>query len=444
MERPGVDHESNHIPQQLTNSAAQTARESREREAALRQGTDLLSSPVGSPPSLALPGPAADRLFVALCDNVRDYAVFLMNADGIIQYWGEGARLMKWWTARQTVGRHLRMLYPDGGGEDGTAEAHLQSAAEHGEYTGEGRRIRSDGSTFLAAVTLTALRDEDGTLLGFVKVTRDVTARRAVEAALTAAHDAEEAQQVAERAARLQSLFIGSVSHEMRGPLNAMLGYLELLDRQTPPEAPQRPLVAKIRNSGSHLLQIVDDVLEVTRIEAGRMPVRLGPGRLAAPIRESISDSEVIATQKGVTLANAVSGSAMDLPYWGDELRVRQIVSNLLTNAIKFTPRGGKVIVSAGTANRTDAALPGPGPWVFVRVEDTGIGIPADRLEVIFEPYGQVNLADASRGTGLGLSIARRFARLMGGDLTVQSEVGVGSQFVLWLPVDDSTPTVPR
>lgn len=395
-------------------------------------------------PSAALSGLGSERLFIALCESVRDYAVFLMDADGIIRYWGEGARLMKWWTRDQVEGRHLGLLYPEGGSEDGTAESHLRIAAEHGEYTGEGTRLRSDGSTFLAGVTLTALRDTEGGLLGFVKVTRDVSARRAVEARLAACLDAEEGQRVAESASRLKSLFVGGVSHEMRNPLHAMLGYLEMLARRTPDDAPQRPLIARIQNSATHLLRIVDDLLDVTRMEAGRMPVRMASGVLGTPITYAIADVEAQAKQKGVGLTNSVSGSASELPYCGDEVRVRQIVSNLLTNAVKFTPAGGEIIVSAGAAKDAVAAVSGPGPWLFVRVEDNGPGIASDRLEAIFEPFAQVNESDALRGTGLGLSIARRLARLMGGDLTVQSQVGAGSQFVLWLPVDDSAAIVPR
>src|SRR4051794_6428760 len=109
----------------------------------------------------------AAHAFAALADNVRDYAIFLMNPDGIITFWGEGARLIKWWTKDQAEGGHLRMLYPAGGSNDGTAESHLREAAERGEYTGEGQRIRSDGSLFWGGITLTALRDEEGTLLGF-------------------------------------------------------------------------------------------------------------------------------------------------------------------------------------------------------------------------------------------------------------------------------------
>lgn len=125
--------------------------------------------------------------FAALADNVRDYAIFLLDPTGVICFWGEGARLMKWWTREEAEGSHLRLMYPEEGSDDGTAEAHLAEAAETGEYTGEGRRVRSDGSTFWAGVTLTALRDSGGELLGFAKTTRDLTVRRAAEAALALA-----------------------------------------------------------------------------------------------------------------------------------------------------------------------------------------------------------------------------------------------------------------
>lgn len=133
----------------------------------------------------------------ALAENVRDYAIFLMNPDGVIVYWGEGAHLMKWWAREEAEGSHLRFLYLEGGSEDGTAEEHIRQSAESGEYVGEGQRVRRDGSTFWANVTLTALRDADGELFGFCKVTRDMTARRALESSLAAANSAESAREVA-------------------------------------------------------------------------------------------------------------------------------------------------------------------------------------------------------------------------------------------------------
>jgi signal transduction histidine kinase len=145
-----------------------------------------------------------------------------------------------------------------------------------------------------------------------------------------------------------------------------------------------------------------------------------------------------------VKVVNSMSGSAADTPCWGDSTRVRQILVNLLSNAVKFTAAGGTVILSGGTAEcATAVELIGPGPWVYVRVEDTGVGIPPERLEGIFEPFEQVRLTDAHAGAGLGLSISRRLARLMGGDLAARSQLGVGSDFILWLPVAQTT-EVPR
>jgi len=162
----------------------------REREAARSRGRAARPRAPASSPGEPIGGHA----FTALADNVRDYAIFLMEPDGVICYWGEGARLMKWWTRAEAEGSHLRMMYPEEGADDGTAEAHLVEAAEKGEYTGEGRRVRSDGSTFWAGVTLTALRDRGGKLLGFAKTTRDLTVRRAAEAALAIAWSAHAAR----------------------------------------------------------------------------------------------------------------------------------------------------------------------------------------------------------------------------------------------------------
>ena len=169
-------------------------REHHERQAALKRGgPHVLPRPAPlCAPDIA--GLNADLIYTLVAENVRDYAIFLLDANGIIRCWGESARLIKWWTKEQAEGSHLRMLYPDGGSEDGTAEVHLRIAAESGEYNGEGHRVRSDGSTFWAYVTLTALRTPDGRVVGFTKVTRDFSARRAVEAALLAERHAVSAE----------------------------------------------------------------------------------------------------------------------------------------------------------------------------------------------------------------------------------------------------------
>jgi len=177
---------------------------SEERREAIRRGRERLEgrSEDDRPAEKRERVAEADPAFQALADNVRDYAIFLLDPRGIIIYWGEGARLMKWWLKEETEGSHLRMLYPEEGAEDGSAESHLRDAARLGEYTGEGQRMRRDGSTFWASVTLTALRDANGHLLGFAKVTRDLQARRGIEIAVASTNAAQSARDEALEAAK--------------------------------------------------------------------------------------------------------------------------------------------------------------------------------------------------------------------------------------------------
>jgi PAS domain S-box-containing protein len=180
------------------------ASETAEREAALRRGRERRLRPGEADRATARRRElwAANPAFAALAENVRDYAVFLLDRDGVITFWGEGAHLMKWWTREEAEGAHLRLLYPEGGAEDGTAEGHLREAEVEGESHGEGSRIRRDGSTFWAMVTLTALRDPDGELIGFAKTTRDLSARRAAESASAMAQAAQSARDAALALAR--------------------------------------------------------------------------------------------------------------------------------------------------------------------------------------------------------------------------------------------------
>jgi PAS domain S-box-containing protein len=442
-------------PQSQVEERGPASKEEQERSAALRRAEERERTPRDprSRVSAAISGVAA-RAFTALAENVRDYAIFLMDPDGTIIFWGEGARLIKWWTPEQAEGAHLRLLYLPDGSEDGTAEEHLRYAAEHGEYTGEGQRVRSDGSTFWAGITLTALWDDEGTLLGFAKVTRDLTARRAADALLQeAASAAETARQAAVAASAAKSGFLATISHEIRTPLNAILGYHDLLDLEI--EGPlthgQRLHLARARASGKHLLGLVSEVLDFSRIDAERAPVGRSTFRIGDAVEGAL---ELVAPQARVAklmINNSVSGFAAGLAAWGDEQRVRQILTNLLANAVKFTVttngEEGRITISAGSASTppADAHLVGEGPWIYIRVEDTGRGIPPEQLRSVFEPFVQADMSLTRQhgGTGLGLAISRRLAVLMGGDLTVRSEVGVGSTFFLWLPAAPAESVLP-
>jgi PAS domain S-box-containing protein len=419
--------------------------ESQERETAWSRGRASVSgvrAGAGAPSDLSDLAALSGPLFI---ENVREYAMFVLDVDGIIRIWGESARMMKWWTKAEAEGAHLRLLYPDGGSEDGTAESHLQIAAASGEFTGEGHRIRSDGSTFWARVTVTALREPGGRLRGFAKVVRDATAEHAAQAIATQATQfSADEQKRAEERSRRKGMFAATVSHEVRGPVNAILGYLKLLEHETagPLSELQRAHIARIQKIGTHLLAVLKDVLDESRLEAGRFIVTGALGRLGSAIDAAVVVVQPEAVKKGVALENAVAAYGAEVAYFGDEGRVRQILINLLVNSVKFTPAGGSIKVSAGLAETAspDAELVAAGPFVYVRVEDTGEGISPDRLLPIFEPFEQADddVVREHGGSGLGLSISRRLARAMGGDLTVRSEVGRGSAFFLWLPAADT------
>ncbi|HEX6037502.1 PAS domain-containing sensor histidine kinase [Longimicrobium sp.] len=376
------------------------------------------------------------HLFV---ERVRDYAIFLMDPNGIISHWGEGATRMKEFTPEEVVGKHLGMLYPPGGAEDGKPEDHIRIAKETGEYVGEGMRLAGRRGLFPARVTLTALR-RDGRLIGFSKVTQDMTEQRRVEARL------QEALRAAESANAEKSRFLATMSHEIRTPINAVLGYADLLHlgiSGTLNEA-QRGYVERIRASGSHLLTLIEDVLDFARVEAGRMDVHAEQHPAADAVEAALGLIRPQAAAAGLEVEVACGA---DVTYWADERRVRQVLVNLLGNAIKFTPAGGRIRVTCGRARPApDAVLPerGEDAWTFIRVEDSGIGIAAEQMGTVFEPFVQVDsaLTRVHQGSGLGLAISRRLARLMGGDLTVRSREGQGSAFSLWLHADAPAPDV--
>jgi hypothetical protein len=229
------------------------------------------------------------------------------------------------------------------------------------------------------------------------------------------------------------------MSHELRTPLNAVIGYAELLDLGIagPLTSDQHQQVSRIRMSGQHLLGLVNEVLDLAKIEAGRLTVNVGAGRAGDAADAALSLVQTRAYEKGIRFVGQCLGDA-NATYQGDEDRVRQILVNLLANAVKFTEPGGEVALECGTAVQPDpeARVHGSGKWVFFRVRDTGVGIDPKQLPLIFDPFvqGESGHTRSNDGSGLGLTISRRLARLMEGDLTVRSTPAAGSVFTLWLP----------
>jgi signal transduction histidine kinase len=268
---------------------------------------------------------------------------------------------------------------------------------------------------------------------------RDVTDRKRAEEHAAQLERERLARAEAEAANRAKSEFLAMMSHELRTPLNAVIGYAELLQLGIPGALTedQRAQVARILTSARHLLGLVNELLDLGRVDAGRLAVQTNVARAGRAVEAALALIQPVAEARGVSLA-ARRLSDVDVTYEGDEDRVRQILVNLLSNAVKFTEPGGFVAIESGVATQpdSDARLRGSGPWVYLRVEDTGVGIPPAQISAIFDPFVQVNSGRTRPrdGSGLGLTISRRLARLMKGDLTVRSELGKGSVFTLWLP----------
>ena len=257
------------------------------------------------------------------------------------------------------------------------------------------------------------LRDSDGNLFGVAIVASDVT-------------DQVRARKLSEDANKAKSDFLATMSHELRTPLNAIGGYTDLLlaEIRGPISPPQRHDLERINRSQRHLLSVINDILNFAKVEAGRL--RLNPANIS--MNEALGGLESLVAPMLIEKEIEYEYLCCDPEYvaFADPERVQQILLNLLSNAAKFTPPGGKITVQCAATRK----------WMLVEVADTGIGIPEDKLQNIFEPFVQLDRGQSRDvgGTGLGLSISRDLARAMGGNLTAKSAPGRGSRFILSLP----------
>ncbi|MEX2109597.1 MAG: ATP-binding protein [Gemmatimonadaceae bacterium] len=270
---------------------------------------------------------------------------------------------------------------------------------------------------------------------------RDVTDRKQAEERAQQLSFEREARLEAEAASRTKSEFLAIMSHELRTPLNAVLGYSELLELgiSGPLTDKMREQVGRIRTSAKHLLGLVNDILDLAKVEAGRLSVSSSPASASGTIAAAIALIQPQAAAGGLDLVVKPVGTPAPV-YLGDDERVRQILVNLLSNAVKFTDPGGKITVEVGPTKPfdSDARLQANREYVMFSVTDTGSGIAEEKLLSIFDPFVQAESGHSRtrEGSGLGLTISRRLARLMGGDLTCTSKLGEGSTFTLSLPAD--------
>jgi PAS domain S-box-containing protein len=315
--------------------------------------------------------------------------------------------------------------------EDVAEDVDLSARLVRGEipmYRRHKRYLKKDGSTVWVQSTVTLLRDESGQARRIVGVVEDITEHLRLQ-------EAEKARDLAEAANRAKSEFLSRMSHELRTPLNAMLGFAQLLelDRRQPLSPDQRPWVAQIQQAGWHLLEMINDVLDLSRIESGNLKLRLEPISLPDLLGATVAMVGGDAQRRHIRVSTELAeGSGVLL---GDATRVKQILTNLLSNAVKYNNEGGRIHVA------TKLREPN---LVEIAVTDTGMGMTPQQMAELFQPFNRLGRErSAQEGTGIGLVISQRLAELMGGSLRARSIAGEGSSFILTLPRALESDTVP-
>ena len=359
----------------------------------------------------------SEERFRLLVESVRDYAIFLLDPGGYVISWNTGAQRIKGYTADEILGRHFSIFYPPDRLDVPAVE--LQEALANGRVEDEGWRLRKNGERFWANVIITALFDETGTHRGFAKVTRDLTERLQRE-------EAERQAALHEEASRMKDDFLAIVSHELRTPLNVVVGQAALLERGSVAPDNQPRAWASLQRNLKLLTKIIDDLLDVSRVVTGKLALERARFDLRPLVQSAVEEVLPSAQAKGLTVRQALDGPPAVVI--GDAARLRQVVANLLANAVKFTASGGWIAVECSVAD---------GAFVL-RVSDSGVGIEPKFLESVFERFSQADTTTKREhaGLGLGLAIVRELVTRHDGTVTAASPGrGRGATFEVRLPL---------
>lgn len=358
--------------------------------------------------------------FRHLIDGVTDYAIFMLDPTGSVISWNPGAERIKGYTSEEIVGKHFSRFYTEDDRQQGVPQFALATAQRSGKYEAEGRRVRKDGSTFIANVVINAIRDQQsGRLLGFAKITRDITEKKAIEDRLRQAQKMEAIGQLT-----------GGVAHDFNNLLTVIIGNLEHLERLTPPEQPTHRFIAAALRGASRAAILTDRLLVFSRRHP-LLPEVLSVNKLVAGmsdlLRRTIGEAILVET----VLAGGLWSTLADAN------QLENALLNLAVNARDAMPDGGKLTIETansyldeGYARMNDDVQ--PGQYVGVFVTDSGTGMSPEIARQAFEPF--FTTKDIGQGTGLGLSQVYGFIKQSGGHVKIYSEVGEGTTIKLYLP----------
>jgi PAS domain S-box-containing protein len=353
-----------------------------------------------------------------MVESVQDYAIFMLDPDGRVATWNAGAERIKGYTAKEIIGQHFSAFYSSEDLANGKPARELELAIRDGRVEDEGWRVRKDRSQFWANVIITALFDKQGVLRGFAKITRDMTERREIEHLKFADKQKNE--------------FLAMLAHELRNPLAPIRNGIQLLKMATTTDpATVQDTTEMMERQIGHLVRLVDDLLDMSRIINGKIHLDKQPVEVGAFIHRATEEVQPVIDAGGHELMLSIP--AREIVVEGDTVRLSQVVSNLLTNAAKYTNQPSQIWLSV--ERYRDEAI--------IRVRDQGIGIAPEVLPRVFNLFvqGDVPLARSTGGLGIGLTLVKRIVELHGGTVGASSAgLSQGSEFMIRLPISSRLP----
>jgi len=373
----------------------------------------------------------------AVLDSSTEYAIIATDARWQVVMFNEGARRIFGYEPKEILGQGLARLVAPEEVETAVGPQMERALRIHGRHEGEGIRVRRDGQRFPVRTVTTIRYDREKRPVGYTIICRDITQRKALEQRLRQYTDNLE-QMVAEKTAELRELnaelvranqlksqFLANMSHELRTPLNAIIGFAEAIRDGVAgePSGEQREFAEDIAQAGRQLLELINNILDLSRFEAGAMELNLAPCDVGDLVDEVLRILRGLARRKDIELKADVDPRPLELT--ADPIKLKQVLYNLLANSIKFTDPGGRIEVQA----RQDRQ------FVRIGVSDTGIGIAPEDLVTVFEEFRQVDpsLRREHEGSGLGLALVKRLVELHGGEISVESQPGKGTTFTVTL-----------
>jgi PAS domain S-box-containing protein len=357
----------------------------------------------------------SEERFRLMVESVRDYAIFMLDTNGYITSWNKGAEINKGYAAEEIIGKHFSIFYPQEKLDVRWPQHELEVALREGRFEDEGWRLRKDGSRFWANVVITAIHDSDGVHQGFVKVTRDLTASRRIRAL--------------EEQERRLTQFLALLGHELRNPMTPIANAVSIMQLEDPGNPRLRAARDILARQVTQLRRLVDELLDVGRIATGKVHLVKEIVGLQQIVEDAAVAVRPTMEERGHLFVVNVPDEALYVV--GDPVRLVQVLTNLLNNAAKFTPAGGRIALSLSRA---------AGGRAEIGVRDNGPGIPPEALPGMFNLFvqGDHDMPGGTQaGLGIGLSLVQQLVHLHGGDVSAFSTgvPGEGAEFLVHLPL---------